>query len=98
MKVISTFLLVLALASPVFAQTTIRTPEAIQADIAALGRNLDALAAELKTSLAEPVVPNGGDLQAALNKGGVIHLTAGATYAGTYVLKANTTLLAEGAK
>lgn len=42
-------------------------------------------------------VPQGGDLQAALNKGGEVRLKAGATYPGTFTLRSGTTLVGNGA-
>jgi hypothetical protein len=82
---------------PTLAMAQARTPDAIATDIETETKKLAALAAELKASL-WTVVPAGGNLQAALNGGGQIMLTAGATYTGNFVVKSGTTLIGNGAK
>lgn len=82
---------------PITAMAQSRTPEAIATDIEAESKKMAALAAELKASL-WTVVPADGNLQTALNGGGQIMLTSGATYTGNFVVKSGTTLIGNGAK
>jgi hypothetical protein len=94
MKVTSMFVLALMLVATglLYSHAGPRNAEATAADVA------DAPAGELNADLQGTTVPPDGNLQAALNRGGVIRLTAGATYTGSFVLKSKTTLYAEGAQ
>jgi hypothetical protein len=66
-----------------------RPPQVIVSD-------LERLVAELKDSLGPlPVQPS--QLQAALDKGGEVHLVGGEIYPGGYVLRSGTTLIGHGA-
>lgn len=89
----------LALAAPAAAQQVPRSTDAVLSDMEATAKQQVALVAELRTALSAQVVPAGGDVQAALNKGGDVYLTAGATYPGTFTLKTDkTALFLNGAK
>jgi hypothetical protein len=100
MKVASMFVLasMLVATGSLYSQAGPRHADAVAADPSAMPKAPDARSVDVTPALQETRVPPDANLQAALNKGGVIRLTPGATYTGSFVLKSKTTLYAEGAQ
>jgi hypothetical protein len=96
----STFVLALMLAATgsLHSHAAPGNSGAVAVDRPVAAKTPDALPAKVTPALQETHVPANSNLQAALNKGGVIRLTPGATYTGSFVLKSKTTLYAEGAE
>src|SRR4051794_28279390 len=76
---------------------TTSTVDALATQLKAVAAKQTALGAELQQALTEPVVSDASTLQAALDKGGVVHLVGGNIYPGAFTIGSNTTLLCHGA-